>query len=388
MIVKDEEERIGSCLESVRDEVDEMIIVDTGSTDRTKEICRSYGAHVYEYGWKGDFSDARNYGLERATGDWILWLDADEEVDQQDRYRLRYALKQEDVDLYTISLINYYGDFPPDPDKAFLIAQHRLFRNQKGFRFKNKIHEVLNIDEVLVSPEETKRLQRLPVKVYHYGYMEEVTENKKKFERNLSMLQKELDESKNPDPWVYYHMASEYYRVKEYEKSFEFVNNAILNFIFSGKKPPSLLYKLKYSILLNVGSIDGGLPAIDKAIELYPDYVDLHFYRGVFLFIKEEYTEALETFERCLDVGEDQPHHLILKGLGSFQAIYYKGLCMEKMGKLQQAVHYYVQSLQLSPTNDSAIESLQDLLTKHPDLISEVKDLECLKLIMPNSSDR
>src|SRR5204863_5400745 len=79
MIVKNEERFLRNCLESVKDIVDEMVIVDTGSTDSTLDIAREYGAKVIPHVWKDDFSEARNVSLDHATGDWALWLDADEE---------------------------------------------------------------------------------------------------------------------------------------------------------------------------------------------------------------------------------------------------------------------------------------------------------------------
>ncbi len=81
MIVKDEEEMLPRCLAAVAEHVDELVIVDTGSTDRTVEIAESFGADVVEFPWNGSFADARNVSLDRATGDWILWLDADEVLD-------------------------------------------------------------------------------------------------------------------------------------------------------------------------------------------------------------------------------------------------------------------------------------------------------------------
>ncbi|MFS0559085.1 glycosyltransferase family 2 protein, partial [Brevibacillus sp. 179-C9.3 HS] len=109
MIVKNEGNCIERCLNSVKHAVDEMIIVDTGSSDDTINICRSAGASVFSYEWNDDFASARNYGLERATGDWIIWLDADEEVDEADAVKLKELLPDTEADLFSIQLINYCG---------------------------------------------------------------------------------------------------------------------------------------------------------------------------------------------------------------------------------------------------------------------------------------
>ena len=84
MIVKNEEEMLPGCLEAVRDAVDEMVIVDTGSSDRTVEIAESFGAKVVHFPWNGSFADARNCSLDHATGDWVLYLDADEHLVPED----------------------------------------------------------------------------------------------------------------------------------------------------------------------------------------------------------------------------------------------------------------------------------------------------------------
>ena len=88
MIVRDEEAQIGKALESVKDIVDEIVVVDTGSSDKTREIVREYGGKVFETEWKDDFSKAKNFALEKATGDYILFMDADEFIDTRDKFAL------------------------------------------------------------------------------------------------------------------------------------------------------------------------------------------------------------------------------------------------------------------------------------------------------------
>lgn len=358
MIVKNEEDCIARCLNSVKHVVDEMIIVDTGSTDDTTQICRDLGANVLSYKWNNHFAEARNFGLQQATGDWILWLDADEEVDASDAEKLKELLETKDYDLYSIQLMNYYGK-KVDPYQVIQMAHPRLFRNHIGFQFKNAIHESLNISEILASKAMQKRMTLAQIKVHHYGYLDTVVDKKKKADRNIALLKKQL-RVHDQDPWLHYHMASECYRAKQYERSFQFVNQSIVLFISAGLTPPSLLYKLKYSILLSLGSVQGAYPAIEKAIALYPDYVDLHFYKGILLLFLDRCEEAIEAFEYCLELGDEQFNHLSQRGLGSFQAWYYKGLCMEKL-KRQEASECYERALQLNPNHKEACMALRRL---------------------------
>lgn len=359
MIVKNEEECIRKCLDSLKNLVDEMIIVDTGSTDQTIEICESFGATVYAYEWRDNFAEARNFGLEKATGEWILWMDADEEMDGEDSVRLKELLRNKEESLFYIQLINYVGD-EKNEDDAFHIAHSRLFRNGIGFRFQFPIHETLNVEEVLPTLTEDRHIQILPIRIYHYGYMNEFTGRKKKFERNIQLLMKELDKEGH-SPWIEYHLASEFSRIQEHEKTFKFVNLSIIGFIENSMLPPSLLYKLKYSTLISMGSIEGAWPGIKKAIALYPDYVDLHLYKGIIHYLKKEYKQALKTFDHCLEMGDDNIRHLTLKGSGSFHAWYYKGLCYEGMGQIDEAKTAYQTSLSMAGKYEPPKVALENL---------------------------
>ncbi|WP_281888746.1 TPR domain-containing glycosyltransferase [Paenibacillus sp. YYML68] len=358
MIVKNEANCIARCLTSVKPYVDEMIIVDTGSTDGTADICRDIGATVYDYVWNDHFAEARNYGLVHANGEWILWLDADEELGENGE-QLRDLALSDEYDLYSFQLNNYYGP-RVDPNNVIRIAHPRLFRNGIGLKFRNQIHEALNVDEIFYQHDRVHRITHTPVILWHYGYLDEFVQDKNKSKRNIQLLEKALSSNKE-DPWLHYHMASEYYRLKDYAPSFHHANRSILLFMLNQLTPPSLLYKLKYSILISTGSYEGGYPAIEKAIMLYPDYVDLIFYKGILLYMSSKYEEAIEAFEQCLEIGESNMKHLTQNGLGSFHAWHYKGLCKEKLGDPKEAEHCYNQALALHPGHIDSLEALREL---------------------------
>lgn len=364
MIVRNEETFIKQCLEHVHLVVDEMIIVDTGSTDDTVAICESYGAKVLHYEWNEDFASARNFGLQHATCDWILWLDADEVLSEINSEAIRKVLAWDDKDLGVIGLINYFGDYPVSIDRAYQVQQHRLFRNHIGFKFSGRIHERLNVSELSLTED---RVGYVDVFLNHYGYLESVKTNKNKSERNLNMLLNEL-ELEDANPWIHYHIASEYNQIGEHQKAYESVNQSILAFIKSNQLPPSLLYRLKYETMLSLGSYQGIEPAIDKAIQLYPDYVDLHFIKGVVLFLKERYTLAREAFESCLALGDRMTLHLTLSGLGTFQAHYYIGRCWQQERNFERAIEAYERSIEVCPTYEptkEALISIQEEIAKY-----------------------
>ncbi|MGE7980510.1 glycosyltransferase [Psychrobacillus sp. NPDC093200] len=337
MIVKDEANCIQDCLESVKGIVSEIIIVDTGSTDQTSEICENYGAKVHSYKWNNNFADARNYGLSFSTGDWILWLDADEELDATNKAKIPEFLANTNAYLLSLPVLNYYGKSTPvDKNNAYLIYQLRLFRNHINITFQNHIHETLFLPTEVME----KDIENIPVPIHHYGYLQEVTEAKQKGQRNLQLLQHELSKPAH-SPWIEYHLASEFYRQEKYLQAFHLVNQSILLFLQESQKPPSLLYKLKYAILIETNNLEGAWPSIEKAILLYPDYVDLHFYMGYILYELGKYTAALQAFEKCLELGDYHTKYLVLKGAGSFRAWRYKGLCLEKLGMVDEAHEAY-----------------------------------------------
>jgi tetratricopeptide (TPR) repeat protein len=183
MIVKDEADHLGHCLDSVRDLVDEMVVLDTGSRDGTVDVARERGARVDRIPWEGDFAAARNASLARATGDWVLVLDADEAVDVLDHPRIREAVAQDQVPAFRLILRNYFPDgsrlamdAPPvaNPggysegagfshcgDSTML----RLFRRLPGAAFTGRIHEAIDpFFEARGLPIHT-----LPAVIHHYG---------------------------------------------------------------------------------------------------------------------------------------------------------------------------------------------------------------------------
>ena len=142
MIVKDEEDVIARCLDSVKDLVDEIIIVDTGSTDRTKEIVSKYTDKIYDFEWVNDFSKARNFSFSKATKDYILWLDADDIILETELKKLKQLKEELDgsVDLYQMKY-NYIVDENNVPTLVQIRA--RLLKRSKNYQWVSKIHEVI-----------------------------------------------------------------------------------------------------------------------------------------------------------------------------------------------------------------------------------------------------
>lgn len=179
MIVKNEEKHLAKCLSSVKDVVDEIVIVDTGSTDKTLEIVKSFNANIFHFDWINDFSAARNFALSKCTGKWILYLDADEELNPNSVNELLNYKSRTPAGVYcTIKSIG------TSDVNGSVMRYPRLFANFSGVEFVGKVHE-----QVVDSLKKNKiPLIDSEIEIIHHGYAIDEYSLKQKKERNLSLL--------------------------------------------------------------------------------------------------------------------------------------------------------------------------------------------------------
>ncbi|RDY25336.1 glycosyltransferase family 2 protein [Romboutsia weinsteinii] len=144
MIAKNEEDVIARCISSIKDIVDEIIIVDTGSTDNTIEIAKNLGASVYEFEWIDDFSKARNYSFSKATKDYILWLDADDILNPDDIDKFR-ELKSNVNNLVDSVTMNYVLTVGPKGEFISSLRRNRLVKRERNFKWIGQVHEYLEV---------------------------------------------------------------------------------------------------------------------------------------------------------------------------------------------------------------------------------------------------
>ncbi|WP_026516633.1 tetratricopeptide repeat-containing glycosyltransferase family 2 protein [Butyrivibrio sp. MC2021] len=154
MIVKNEEASLGTCLKSLQGIVDEMIVVDTGSTDRTKEIAKEFGASVYDFEWTGDFSEARNYSFSLAKCDYIYQADADEELDEENRQR--FMKLKEDIHELNIDIVQMYYSNQLSYNTVYNYDRElrpKLFKRVRHFKWVDPIHEQVSLDPVICNSD-------------------------------------------------------------------------------------------------------------------------------------------------------------------------------------------------------------------------------------------
>lgn len=339
MIVKDEEELLGNCLMSIKDVVSEIIIVDTGSTDNTTSIAESFGASLIHHPWQNDFSAARNAGLVHATGDWILFLDADEELNPDSVDEIKRLSEYKDADGFFLKVYNHFGQ---KGKEASINPAIRMFKNREEYRFSGAIHEQIAEDIQKNKPE--ARFVMTDVIIDHYGYQEEIRAKKNKIERNITLLKKELE--KNPDnPFHLYNIGIEYMQLNDYDK-------ALQSFRMSRKRVgpkvnyAHLLYKCESRALGALHRLEEAITICNEGIKLYPDYTDLHHYKGTYLITLGDSAGAEKCFQRAIQLQPATKYHTE-SGIGSFATYYLLALVYESQGKDDYAIDHYFKSFQL-----------------------------------------
>lgn len=142
MIVKNEEEVLARCLESVKNFADEIIIVDTGSSDHTKKVAGKYTGQIFDFPWEDDFSAARNYAFSKGQMDYLMWLDADDAITPENAEKLQY-LKHTLSPETDVVMMLYAAAFDEQGRSTFTYYRERMVKNHAGFYFTGKVHEVI-----------------------------------------------------------------------------------------------------------------------------------------------------------------------------------------------------------------------------------------------------
>jgi len=238
MIVRDESEYMGTCLDSVKDIVDEIIIVDTGSQDDTTSIALRYGAKLYFFPWKDDFSEARNFSIKQAESEWILVLDADEVVAKKDVERIRALINEKYVDGFRFILRNYENNWnlanltlnPNDYEEGagyagFIPASLiRLFKNDSHIYFTGRVHEIL--DQSFL--KHNKIAAKTGIPIHHYG---KVREDRVTRKGNTYLKLGEAKIRENPDdPLAYKGLADQYLELGMPDRALDVLNQGVARF--------------------------------------------------------------------------------------------------------------------------------------------------------------
>lgn len=379
MIVKNEEKNIRQALSWAKGIAFEQIVVDTGSTDRTVEIAEEMGAKVYHFKWIDDFSAAKNFAIEQATGDWIAFLDADEYFKNEDiHYLFEYiqkierfnqqSSKKNQVLILRLPLFNLNDD-----GQVFSsTVQDRIFRNIPQLRYENKIHEQL------ISPSEDFPYvhflgdEKLPI--YHTGYAQKVYESSNKAQRNIILLEKAIAENPKSTK-ILYHLGNSYFANHQIEKAEEVWKQAL------EVTDPQEDIDNKMNVIASLLRIYIDKPEKEEYIrQLYQQYrtmdhnfADIDYWMGCYCMIHQYYEEAIEHLQNVIGYLETAEDTNIYYCMGHLVQIYQMLIQANyELGNIPEVVQYAVQCLQGDKKQESVLVVLLQLFQRANEKIEGV----------------
>jgi tetratricopeptide (TPR) repeat protein len=350
MIVKNEAKQLARCLSSVQGIVDEMVVVDTGSTDETVAIARQFTAQVHEFPWNDDFSAARNQSLTYAQGDWVLVLDADEVLVREIEPVLKQAIQRPDA--LVVNLVR--SEIGATQSPYSLVS--RLFRRHPDLHFTRPYHALIDDSAMqLLQREPHWQVIDLPeVAILHYGYEPGAIASRNKLQKARMAMERFL--ATHPgDPYACSKLGALYVEMGKLDYGIDLLERGLK----SPNLSPLVLYELHYHLGIAYNRRQDPATAehhyqlaIDQPIAprlklgAYNNLGTLLQAKGDFVGAKAAYDKALET----------DPELAI--------AHYNTGMVLKAMGRLPEAVAAYQKAIDLNPTHAEALQNLGVVLLK------------------------
>jgi glycosyltransferase involved in cell wall biosynthesis/Tfp pilus assembly protein PilF len=367
MIVKNEEANLPACLESAADLFDEIVIVDTGSTDRTKDLAGSFGARVYDFAWVDSFAAARNECLRHAQGEWIFWLDADDRLTEENRQKLKNLFARLEQDRG-----NANGEVPgsgearphhsttspllhplaysmkclclPDPQSrtATVVDHVRLFRNQPEIRWRYRVHE-----QILPAVRQLGGLvSKADVIIQHIGYLDPAL-RAQKHERDLRLLL--LDHGENPDdPFILFNLGWVYSELRRPKEALPYLNASLAR----SQPGDSIVHKLFALIVQCHRQADQwkeALEACRNGRKYYPDDVELLFQEGLVRREQGDRLGAENCWSRILQTKNTSHFGSVDVGLAGYKTRHNLAVIYEEQGRLAEAEAQWQAALTQQP---------------------------------------
>ncbi|MDY6861912.1 MAG: glycosyltransferase [Thermodesulfobacteriota bacterium] len=340
MIVKNEEDFLPGCLASVRDVADEIVIVDTGSGDRTIEIAKKFGARIYKFPWDNNFSHARNKSLRYAIGEWIFILDADERLSKESRPIVKKIIDNPSKQAYSVKL---YLD-----DNFLPIDVLRIFRRSLKLHYTGLIHEVLEPSPPSIEDSEVSLLHINP----HNKKIK-----RKKYNRNMLILKKQLKDDPD-DVYCMAELGRYYLKKKRFKDALKHYNQALCSFRAqnsSSEKNPADVVSYKY-LIEYYGEVEKDFEKAHdlclEGINSFPLYPWLFWYAGILLIRMKSYENAIHYFLTCHLMGKNGKFDRTLpvdKDILGYKPLHGMGVCYFHLKNYQKARKYFQEALSLNP---------------------------------------
>lgn len=355
MIVKNEEKHLENCLNSIRDLADEIIIVDTGSTDRTKEIAKNYTDKIFDFQWNESFSEARNFSLSQATKDWILILDADESISKEDAKKIKDILnKNKTADAFLLNCRTYTNDIGiagvkstkddeyEESKRAFgyyLSKPLRLFRNNRLFYFEGKIHETVHNS---VKKADGKVLDT-DIIIHHFGALnkEKLLNKKEIYINSLKKRLEERDFTEKTEDFICFELGRELVNLEN-------IDEAIIYFERAANINEDFNYLLAIGgLYIAKGRLEDAEKILKKANNMQPGNSSLNDNLGIIYAKRKEFNKAIRKFEKAIELNPK-----------SADAHFNLGLVYREIKKNNKMKIYFEKAVELNPAYKQKIESL------------------------------
>ncbi|WP_353095388.1 glycosyltransferase [Tissierella praeacuta] len=339
MIVKNEEDVIARCLDSVKDIIDEIIIVDTGSNDNTKEIVKGYTDKVFDFKWIDDFSAARNYSFSKATKDFILWLDADDVILEKDREKFKQFKKELDHKVDVV-MMKYNVGFDEEGNVNFSYFRERLVKRTNNYRWNEPVHEYLELGGNIINSDIciTHKKERIDVPG-----------------RNLAIYEKTIKSGTNLTPRGLYYYARELFYNERYNDAIKYFNKFLdtekgwVEDNISACHILSICYD-------NINDRKNMLESLLKSFEYDTPRAEICCHIGDYFSGNGDYKRATFWYKLALELEEPTD------GWGFVQHDYWGYIpcvklcvCYDKLGNIEEAIKYNDKAAEYKP-NDLAVE--------------------------------
>jgi GT2 family glycosyltransferase/tetratricopeptide (TPR) repeat protein len=360
MIVRDNCRTIRPCLESIRPWVDEMVVVDTGSTDETPAIARKLGARVFHFPWCDSFSAARNESLRHARGRWIFWMDSDDTIDDQNGRRLRQLALKEPVPEVFGFVMQVHCPEPEDQGNGDItvVDQVKFFRNLPALRFEGRIHE-----QVIPSIRRAGgEIAWSDVFVIHSGCDHSPEGRTKKNERDLYLLDLELKEQPE-HPFTLFNLGMTYADIQQFEAAVEFLRRclAVSN---DGESHLRKAYALLVHSYSRLGDADAAWKTLNQGLQIYPKDAELLFRKALLFHESSRLPEAKEAYLKLLQTDDDRHFSSVVRGMKSFLARHNLALIHVDLGDNSEAERQWQLVLAEVPDYPPAVQGLAELFAR------------------------
>ncbi|MCU6763313.1 SPBc2 prophage-derived glycosyltransferase SunS [uncultured Roseburia sp.] len=333
MIVRDEEKVLSRILGQMQEIADEIIIVDTGSEDRTKEIAEGFHARIFDFPWIGDFSAARNFACEKARMDYWMWLDADDVITESNRQRL-IQLKQTLEPETDVVMMKYLTGFDEYGNVSFSYYRERLIKNNRGFFWKGKVHEAV---------EPAGKIQYIPIEIEHRKIAAGDPD------RNLNIYEAMIQNGEALEPRHLFYYGRELYYHQKYERAAEifqeflqseggWMENKIdaclqLSYCYEKfLKKPKRLEVLFYSFIFDE-------PRAEICCEIGRIFIE-----------QKKYNQAVYWYRQALNARRNPDNGAFMQQdcydyIPNIQLC----VCYDRLGRYEEAFKYHEKSMKIKP---------------------------------------